>query len=206
MKYADEYLELSGNHTRFARVISRLTAAPLYNLYMGIIFIFFSPIGLGPILTPWPAMFICIIFMVALPIAPIIYEAWRGKVDLDVSEQSMRAPFFLFAIFIYVIAFDLYLLASCDIMMWLSAAYVTVTTGVMIATRWSKVSVHAAGVGGPSTALFFIYGILAWPVILIWILVIWSRIYLHQHTFTQAVVGLILAILITFGTYLLMVF
>jgi membrane-associated phospholipid phosphatase len=140
--------------------------------------------------------------MVVLPITPIIYEAWRGNVDLDVSEQSMRTPFFLFAILMYVVAFDVYLLTSCDIMAWLSAAYVTVTTGVMIATKWSKVSVHAAGVGGPSTALFFIYGVFAWPVLVIWVLVIWSRVYLRQHTFTQGIAGLILSIVITITTYL----
>ncbi|MHA1908292.1 MAG: hypothetical protein ACW98Y_13420 [Candidatus Thorarchaeota archaeon] len=206
MKFADEHLELPGYQAKLARAISRLTPAPLFDLYVGIIFVFSSPIGLGPILTPWFALLICIIFMVTLPVVPIVYAAWRGKVDLDVSEQAMRGRFFLYAIVFYVIAFDIYTIASCDVLAWLSAAYITVTAGVMMATKWSKVSVHTAGVGGPGTALFFIYGVLAWPVVLVWVLVVWSRVYLRQHSFLQALVGLILSILITMVTYFILMY
>ena len=142
--------------------------------------------------------------MVILPVTPIIYGAWRGSVDLDVSEQAMRGRFFLYAIVFYTVAFDIYTLAFCDVMAWLSAAYITVTAGIMIATKWSKVSVHAAGVGGPGTALFFMYGILAWPVVIIWSLVVWSRVVLRQHSLTQSLSGLFLAIVITIITYLLL--
>ncbi|MCK5152141.1 MAG: hypothetical protein KAQ65_09880 [Candidatus Thorarchaeota archaeon] len=204
MKFADEHLELPGYHAKIARMISRLTPAPLFDLYIGIIFAFSSPIGLGPILSPWVVLAICIVFMVILPVTPIIYEAWRGSVDLDVSEQAMRGRFFLYAIVFYTVAFDIYTLAFCDVMAWLSAAYITVTAGIMIATKWSKVSVHAAGVGGPGTALFFIYGILAWPVVIIWSLVVWSRVVLKQHSLTQSLSGLFLAIGITIITYLLL--
>ncbi len=204
MKFADEYLELPGYQVKFARLVSRLTPAPLFDLYIGIIFVISSPIGLGTILAPWLVLTICIVFMVILPVTPIVYEARRGTVDLDVSEQAMRGKFFLYAIVFYVVAFDIYTLAFCDVMAWLSAAYITVTAGIMIATRWSKVSVHAAGVGGPGTALFFIYGILAWPVVLVWFLVIWSRVILRQHSLTQTLAGLFLAIVITMITYLLL--
>jgi membrane-associated phospholipid phosphatase len=183
-----------------------LTPAPLFDLYVGIIFVVSSPIGLGPILSPWVALLICIIFMVTLPVVPIVYEAWRGKVDLDVSEQALRGKFFLYAIIFYVIAFDIYTVASCDVFAWLSAAYITVTTGVMIANKWSKISVHAAGVGGPGTALFFIYGLFAWPVILVWTLVVWSRVYLQQHSLKQALGGILLSIVITMVTYLILMY
>ncbi len=206
MKFADQSLEIKGPKAKIARVISRLTPAPLFNLYVGVIFISTSPIGIGPILSPVFAFVICVIFMVILPITPIVIEAWRGNVDLDVSEQSMRGKFFLYAIGFYIISLVFYYFAQCTIMFWLSAAYITVTSGIMISTHWSKVSVHAAGVGGPSTALLIIYGVLAWPVIIVWTLVIWSRVFLHQHTLRQAVAGLTLAIIITLGTYVVLLF
>ncbi|MDF1540925.1 MAG: hypothetical protein P1Q69_18660, partial [Candidatus Thorarchaeota archaeon] len=168
MKFADEALDISGNQVRVARVISRLTPAPLFDLYVAIIIALSSPIGLGLYLNSLSVVLICLLFMVIGPIIPIVYEAWRGKIDLDVSEQSMRTKFFLWAIACYLVAFAIYWFASCVVMAVLAAAYVTVTIGVMVATRWSKVSVHTAGVGGPGTAMFFVYGIYAFPVVLVW--------------------------------------
>ncbi|MFW9845041.1 MAG: hypothetical protein ACFFEV_10730, partial [Candidatus Thorarchaeota archaeon] len=64
-----------------------------------------------------------------------------------------------------------------------------------------KVSVHGAGIGGPGTALFFVYGIFALPVIIFWILVIWSRTVLKQHSLKQSIAGVALGIIITLFTY-----
>ena len=204
MKFADETLDISGRQVKAARVISRLTPAPLFDLYVAIIIALSSPVGLGPYLNPLSVVLICLLFMVILPISPIVFEAWRGKVDLDVSEQSMRSKFFLWAVVFYVVAFDIYWLASCTVMAVLAASYITVTIGIMISTKWSKVSVHTAGVGGPGTAMFFIYGLYALPVILVWSVVIWSRLVLQQHTMKQVIAGLLLAIVITAATYLIM--
>ncbi|MFW9920385.1 MAG: hypothetical protein ACFFED_12355 [Candidatus Thorarchaeota archaeon] len=201
LKFADEYLELSGTKVKLARLISRLSPAPLFNLYVGIVISVSSPIGLGPILTPISALLVCIIFMVILPIAPIVFEAWRGSVDLDVSDQSMRARFFLYAILFYSISSAFYWIFECHIMAVLSFAYITVTTGIMIVTHWTKVSVHCAGVGGPGTAIIIVYGFIGLLVIPIWLGVVWSRPILKQHTLLQSIGGLALAILITICTY-----
>ena len=203
MKFADENLEIAGTNVTIARVISRLTPAPLFNLYVGIIISFTSPIGLGDVLTPISALLICIAFMVIAPIIPIIYEAWKGNVDLDVSEQEMRSKFFVFAIFCYLVATFSYFILDCHILMVLSIAYVTVTMGVMLATHWTKVSVHCAGVGGPGTALIICYGSVALVVVPVWLMVIWSRPILQQHTLSQSILGVIIAVLITICTYLI---
>ncbi|MHA2085408.1 MAG: hypothetical protein ACXAEB_13330 [Candidatus Thorarchaeota archaeon] len=204
MKYGDEDIGLKGNRILIARSISRITPAPLINLYAGIIVAFSSPIGLGPILNPWTTLGICFVFMVVLPITPILYQANKGRIDLDVSEQSMRTKFFLFAIFCYTLAYIVYWIAQCDVMRLLSAAYFAVTLGIMIATLRSKVSVHSAGIGGPGTALIFVYGILAAPVLFVWAAVVWARTELKQHTFLQSTAGLVIAILITIATYIIL--
>ncbi|TFG97046.1 hypothetical protein E4H12_09600 [Candidatus Thorarchaeota archaeon] len=201
MKYGDELLDLHGRRVFLARIISRMTPAPLINLYVGIIFSFYSPIGLGPILTPLTNILLCIIMMVILPITPILYSATKGKVDLDVSDWESRTKFFLFSLPVYVGAFFVYSLLDCVIMSALTAAYFTVTSGVTLANQKSKVSVHGAGIGGPGTALFFVFGWFAFPVVVVWILVIWSRTVLKQHSLKQSIVGVFLGIIITFCTY-----
>jgi len=201
LKYHDELLVLDGKGVMVSRIVSRLTPAPLINLYVGIIFSLTSPIGLGPVLDSLSSILICLIVMVILPIVPILYEAWKGKVDLDVSDRERRKKFLLFSMLCYVIAFIIYWFFDCLIMSSLSAAYFTVASGVLLVSLKYKISVHGAGVGGPGEALIYTYGSIALIVIIVWILVIYSRIALKQHTLGQAVAGVMLGVMITWTTY-----
>lgn len=201
VKYHDEILELEGKWVTLSRLVSRLTPAPLINLYVGIIFSIASPIGLGPILNPLSSILICLVVMVILPISPIVYEAWKGNVDLDVSERESRTKFFLFSMICDIIAFSLYSYLGCHIMSTLAAAYFSVTLGVLLVSLKSKISVHGAGVGGPGAALIYVYGPLALVVGIIWILVIYSRVSLKQHTLEQSVAGVALGVIIAWVTY-----
>jgi membrane-associated phospholipid phosphatase len=83
----------------------------------------------------------------------------------------------------------------------LAAAYFTVVTSVTLVNQKTKVSVHGAGIGGPGTALFFVFGWFAFPVILGWLLVIWSRTTLKQHTLRQSIGGVLIGIIVTCCTY-----
>lgn len=204
LKFNDESLDITGTGIQIARIVSRLTPAPLINLYAGVIMAYTSPIGLGPILNPASALLILILGMVILPIIPIILSAWRGHIDLDVSSRENRAKFFAFSLVCYGIVYVIFSSANCLVLATLSAAYFTVTSGIMITTLRTKVSVHGAGVGGPGTALLIVYGWIAWPIIILWTAVIWSRIVLKQHSLAQAIAGVMLGILITVPTYWLL--
>ncbi|NWF95150.1 MAG: hypothetical protein HXY34_03325 [Candidatus Thorarchaeota archaeon] len=140
--------------------------------------------------------------MVIAPVVPIVYDAWQGRVDLDVSDRSKRGWYFLWALMCYATAYAAYYVGECHVMAVLSAAYFTVTLGVMLATLRYKVSVHAAGAAGPSTALVYMYGWTAAPVVLVWGAIVWSRVKLRQHTARQGMVGLFLGAAITALTYL----
>ncbi len=201
LRFADEELGLTGNKVLMARIISRLTPAPLFDLYITIVISYTSPIGLGPILTPSSSVVIALVLMVIIPPLPIILDARRGNVDLDVSERTMRAKFFIFAIGCYSVASFVYWILACHVMAVLAMAYATVTIGIMAATFRTKVSVHCAGVGGPGTAIIIVYGALGLLVVPVWIAVVWSRQVLHQHTLVQSVGGLTIAIVITIITY-----
>lgn len=204
LRYHDELLGLHGRRVSAARAISRVTPAPFINLYVGIIMSFFPPITLGPLLSPLESVMICLTLMVAAPVLPIVIQAYRGKVDLDVSAREMRLGFFAFSLLCYVAAYEVYWLFQCDIMRVLAAAYFGVTLGVMTATLRTKVSVHAAGVAGPGTALMCVYGMAALPVVILWIAVVWARRILRQHTLAQLVGGILIGIAVTLAVYWMM--
>ncbi|MHA2378475.1 MAG: hypothetical protein ACXADS_04300 [Candidatus Thorarchaeota archaeon] len=204
LRFGDEGLEFSGRGTTSAQVVSRLTPAPLVNLYVGAIMAYSSPIGLGPIFNPVASLSVVTVIMVIMPIVPIVFEAWRGRTDLDVSARESRPKFLAFSLLCYALAFAIFGYASCPVLQVLAAAYFTVTLGVLVASFWTKVSVHGAGVGGPGTALLIVYGWPAFPVVLLWGLVIWSRTKLKQHSLLQATAGVLIGILITLPTYALL--
>lgn len=204
LRYNDESLDLDGQGIILAKAISRLTPAPLINLYVGLIMALTSPIGLGPILQADQAILVLVLVMVVSPVVPIVYSATRGRIDLDVSVRESRTRFFGISLVCYATAYIIYAALDCQILAVLAAAYFTVTSGVMIATLKTKVSVHGAGVGGPGTALLVVYGLLALPVVLVWVAVIWSRVVLKQHSIMQSVSGVMLGIMITLPTYLLL--
>ncbi|MHA1771668.1 MAG: hypothetical protein ACTSYL_08310 [Candidatus Thorarchaeota archaeon] len=204
LKFNDEILDLDGKYIRPARIISRLTPAPIFNIYVALIIVAASPNELGPILNPVTAFLICLCLMVIAPIIPIVYNAWKGHVDLDVSVRNHRTKFFFYSLVCYFTAYSIYAWLYCDVLRILAAAYLTVTTAVMLLTFKTKVSVHAAGVGGPSTALIYMYGLFAVPVILLWIAIVWSRSVLKQHTLTQGALGIIVGVVVTLTTYILL--
>ncbi len=202
MKFGDEMLDLTGREVTLARIISRLTGAPLINFYVGTIMIIFAPpLTFGVILSPLSAFLICMSLMVVTPILPILYQAWRGNIDLDISTQKMRARFFGFAILCYTLAFMMYFIAQSPLMYNLAAAYACVTAGVMLANFRTKVSVHSAGVAGPGTALILVYGPAALFVIILWIVVVWSRVILKQHSLNQGLLGIGIGVIITLIVY-----
>lgn len=203
LKYHDEILGLQGRRVGVARFISRTTPAPFINLYVGLIMSYFPPNTLGPFLNPLESVLICLIMMVATPVLPILMQARRGKVDLDVSVREMRMRFFSFSLACYVAAYAVYWWYQCDIMRVLAAAYFGVTLGVMLATLRTKVSVHAAGVAGPGTALMYVYGMIATPVVILWIAVVWARTLLRQHTLAQSLGGILIGVAVTLTVYLM---
>ncbi len=204
MRYGDADLEESGWRVTAARFISRLTPAPLVNLYVGALMAFSRPDLLGPTLTVWSALAVCLVFMVVVPVLPILWHARRGLIDLDVSRRETRPKFFLFAIASYACAALLYALTACHIMFVLAVAYIFVTLGVLAANSVSKVSVHCAGVSGPGTALVCVFGAPALWVVLLWAVVLWARNTLRQHTFVETIAGLLIGMLVTLPVYVLL--
>jgi membrane-associated phospholipid phosphatase len=56
-------------------------------------------------------------------------------------------------------------------------------------------------VGGPGMALILVFGLTAFPIVLVWIAVIWARIILQQHSISQSIAGVLIGIIITAMTF-----
>jgi membrane-associated phospholipid phosphatase len=79
-----------------------------------------------------------------------------------------------------------------DLVRGLMFCYMTNTIIIIVITKYWKISIHAAGVAGPLTALW-IHGVHS-PFVVIFIVSIlgWSRIILKAHNISQVLAGFIL--------------
>jgi len=72
-----------------------------------------------------------------------------------------------------------------------------VVLGLILVNIFFKASGHAAGVAGPVSALIYLYGLIATPLIALIPLTMWARVKAKGHTLSQTVVGTILSAAIT---------
>lgn len=86
-------------------------------------------------------------------------------------------------------------------MLLISLTYVFVTASIMFVTLFWKISVHSAGVAGPTTALVYFFGLGFVPMYILTALVITVRLKLKAHTLPQLLAGVLIAMAVTFLTY-----
>jgi membrane-associated phospholipid phosphatase len=185
---------------KLAETLSKLLSPVVIAFFATVIFTFATPIKPSSY-NPCHSLLIGVIFLAIAPIISILYFYQRGVVDLWVSDQKMRTPFYLVAIIGYVTASIIFFILHYQVMLVLSMAYVWVTTVVMIANLFWKVSSHSAGVAGPLTGLAYVYGLIALPLFLLVPMVIWVRKQLAAHTLTQLITGAAIAIFVTLIVY-----
>ena len=187
---------------RIAGLVSKVLTPQLISLLVVIIFAFASPTGTGPLLNSLQCFLLGVVFIVVLPISPVIVAYARGKVDIWVSSREARTFYFILAILTYFIGALIFLYGESISMYAISLTYALVTLAVaLINLKW-KISVHTAGVSGPSTALVYVYGVIALSFVALIVLVIWSRVKLKAHTTGQSLAGAIVAMFVALGVYL----
>jgi len=67
---------------------------------------------------------------------------------------------------------------------------------MLINLKW-KISIHASGITGPATFLFYSFGMIAIPFFLLVLPVGWARLRLNAHTPAQVLAGATLTVAIT---------
>ena len=188
---------------RAADSVSKILTPQLISLLVVLIFAFASPTGTGPLLSSLQCFLLGIVFVVVLPISPVVVAYAMGKVDIWVSSRETRTFYFILAILTYFIGAVIFFYEKSISMYAISLTYAFVTLAVaLINLKW-KISVHTAGVSGPSTALVYVYGLVALSSIALIVLVIWSRVKLKAHTISQSIAGAMVAMFVTLGVYAL---
>lgn len=123
----------------------------------------------------------------------------RGHTSsIDVPERLKRRRPFAIGVLGYIGAtIALILIHAPVIIIALMAAYAVNTTIATIINQWWKISIHGMSLGGSVVPFLFLYGGYWWSLILVFPLMIYSRVKLRAHTLAQVVAGIAMAFLFT---------
>lgn len=134
-----------------------------------------------------------------LPLAPILVDTARKKIDIFVSNRGVRLKYYILTIASYSLGAALCLLKGWSAYIPFFAAYAASAAFLALVNelaRW-KISAHTAGVTGPTTLLVYACGNHYASLYLLVIPVFWARLKLKAHTVGQLVAGALAAAVVT---------
>ncbi len=147
----------------------------------------------------WSHFYLPSFFSGLLPILLLYYLKRMGVIgDIMVNNRDQRLVPFACVFGSYLLgAGFLWVFNAPPTMVALMISYVVTSLVMLVITlRW-KISIHAAGVAGPSMFLVLRYNLILWPFLLVTLLVCWSRWRLRVHTIEQLFAGALLSVLVT---------
>ena len=177
----------------FSKVFTPFSMAAI----VSVAFSWFSPNGIGPVMTPLSSAAIGILTLCVAPFVPVAYSARSGRTDLDISDVKKRAPLYGIGLVGYALGTAAFYAFNNRLMFLMGLAYLCVGSAMFLITLLWKISAHTAGIAGPTTALVLVFGAWIVPLYALSILMVWSRVKLRAHTLSQAISGMIVAITIT---------
>lgn len=147
----------------------------------------------------WSNFYLPSFFSGLLPIILLYILKQKGVIgDLMVNDRDERLIPFVSVFGSYLLgAALLWVFNAPLVIVALMVSYVITSLVMLLITlRW-KISIHAAGVAGPSMFLVLTYNLALWPFLLVTLLVCWSRWRLKVHTIEQLFGGAILSVVVT---------
>ncbi|NWF90962.1 MAG: hypothetical protein HXY50_16065 [Ignavibacteriaceae bacterium] len=137
---------------------------------------------------------VALLFGAILQIASFVFF-YKSKMinDIDVKQKFERTIPFYVSLIIFIIGFIVLLTFKVNVIsiaFWF--CYISNTILVVLINKYIKLSIHAMGVSGPLALLVLLKSIFGFYLVLILILVGWSRIKLKVHTFAEVLTGTIL--------------
>ncbi|NIQ07174.1 MAG: phosphatase PAP2 family protein [Candidatus Korarchaeota archaeon] len=179
---------------QIANVITYVSQAPIVAI--------FSFLSLTLITLPQNSCGIVVtsfLFAGLIPITTIHLLSKKDiKSSLRLAREKRKKPFMVGIISYFLGFLLLYLLGAPSIISALMFCYCTNTIVMAIINQFWKISVHASGIAGPVTAVFFHFqSLLFTPLFLLIIPVGWSRLTVKAHTILQVAAGALITIVIT---------
>jgi len=165
------------------------------------IFLAFGWIDAGTIGLGWAILILIIV--TGIPLAYLVIGLRYGWVsDMEMTQRSERPRFILISLSSDVLALLVLLfLHGPHLLSVIVLTYFCLAITMLTISRFWKISLHMAGVGGFSTALLYVFGIPMLWVFLSLPLVAWARLHRRKHTPAQLVIGAIAGILVTILTF-----
>jgi membrane-associated phospholipid phosphatase len=175
----------------------------------------FDPIVVGPLSVllvivmamingyDWWILMMVMIVNVIVPVFYIGYRYLSKGGDWDIRDRKERQPLYIaYASGQLVVLILVYMWGATKLAGWLGFILVTLTVFGMINSRY-KISIHA-GVNMLLVMLMWLFfGYSYWWLIIIPLLVSWSRVYLGFHTWGQVGLGMIVPLMCAVGLQLL---
>ena len=145
-----------------------------------------------------------VLFYIVLPALSLFYGLRRGRMDqLYPTSRQQRSDLLLMGVVSYGIGVIVQWVVHPDLILLIAGISFTLATLLVFCINlfW-KISIHCVGVGGAIVLLFSIIGFgMAWPGVLIALLVGWARLHLGAHTVPQVLAGFILGAGVSLAVY-----
>jgi len=149
------------------------------------------------------ALAVLVLTLTVLPLLSILVSVRKGEVDIFVSEREKRGKYYLLSLLSYMlgIVYTLWRGYTLYAILCLSYALSAATlAAITVVLKW-KISVHTAGIAGPTTALVCALGPECAPLFLLLIPVAWARHELKAHTPSQLAAGALTATVVTLAVF-----
>ena len=141
---------------------------------------------------------VSVIFLTVIPALSLLFYIPRRNEPWASTERRQRVMSFVFMAVSYPIGFVLLKIVQAPpIFEAMMLTYVIVVLGLILVNLFFKASGHAAGVAGPVSALIYLYGLIATPLIALIPLTMWARVRAKGHTLSQTIIGALLSAAIT---------
>jgi membrane-associated phospholipid phosphatase len=186
-----QLISTENSKKQFAEFISNAAYAPLVSIPVFIIINYFL-LNLYDFIIITSA---CILFAGLMPILLVLWWLKRNNgnntiIDMDIPQREDRNFPLILVILSYAIGvIVLYILNAPLITTILMFCYFSNTLAVFFINLHWKISIHAMGVAGPSVVIIYVFGPIGILFALIVPVVMWSRIYLKEHTLSQVIMG-----------------
>ncbi len=139
-----------------------------------------------------------LVFLTVVPALSLLFYIPRRNEPWSSTEKRQRVMSFVFMASSYPVGYVLLkIFHAPPIFEAVMMSYVMVVLGLILINLFFKASGHAAGVAGPVSAMIYLYGLIATPLIALIPLTMWARVKTKGHTLSQTIVGSILSALIT---------
>lgn len=184
------------NRRRLATAVSLALAPQLYGGFASCLVWLHKAVGGAEALAS------LLLSQTVLPVAWVLADAARGKVDIFVTDRSARLKYYALTLASYALGVAWAVARGWGVYLPLYAAYAAVVTALAVVNelaRW-KISAHAAGIASPTTVLALLASPWCALLYLLLIPVAWARLELKAHTPGQLVAGAAVGVMMTLVT------